>query len=571
MFELFRLKPLVVFLILWFSGLMPGSAFGQAVSLASEDRISRMKKDVYILASDSLLGREAGTKGEIMAMHYLAREFQKMHLEPVLGDNTYFQAVPFIDGLTYEEGTRLIAGHRHYVPGRDFFPLSLSASGKVNAVLRDLGHGLDASDPQINDFSGRDPQELEGSIFLMDIAIPEAPEGGHQDGHIADIPARVHAAEKYNAAAVILYNSGPKENDPRDMLSVRVRSAGIPVVFVKGQLADEILEQVGQQVNLEVNIRTVRKTAYNVLGIINNNAPYTLVFGAHYDHLGMGGPTSRHTGGPAVHPGADDNASGVAGILELGRRLKAIEDQRFNYLFIAFSAEEKGLMGSARFLSSNVYDNSRIAAMMNFDMIGRVKDSTLRMSGTGTSPIWDSIIHRAGNKGLVLKTSRSGIGASDHTSFYMDSIPVLHFFSGIHDDYHKPSDTPESVYYPGMLKVIQLAESYIPLLPARQKPAFHRTGTADALQRPPARTVSLGVVPDHAYDGEGFRIERVLNNRNAFRAGLKDGDVITRMGEHEIKGMASYMEALGKMKAGTSVTLKVLRENKILEKTVEFK
>lgn len=568
-----RLKVRLLFLlplVLWLSVPAKMAAQGQEWSLAPQDRIARIKQDVYLLASDSLLGREAGTKGEIMAMHYLARQFQKISLKPVLDDNTYFQPVPFTAGLTYEDNTRLAAGHQQFSAGKDFFPLSLSASGKVEAQLKDLGHGLDADDQDINDFIHHEPHDLEGRIFLMDIATPEAPEGGHRDGHIADIPARVHAAEKYKAAAVILYNSGPRQNDPKDMLSMRTRASQIPVVFVKNHIADQIQQQDNEEILMEVNIRPVQKTAYNVLGIIDNNAPYTLVLGAHYDHLGMGGHTSRYAHGPAIHPGADDNASGVAAIMELARQLKQEKDQRLNYLIIAFSAEEKGLIGSSHFLRSEVYDNNKIAAMMNLDMVGRMKDSTLRIAGTGTSPVWDSILPLAGDNKLQIETSRSGIGASDHTSFYMQNIPVLYYNTGIHSDYHKPSDTPDKINYPGILSVIDLAQKHIAVIPHKYKLPFQRTGTGDAVQRPPTRTVSLGVVPDHAYDGQGFRINRVMENRNAHNAGLKDGDVIIQMGDHEINGMASYMEALGKMKAGKTITIKVIRENKILKKTLTF-
>ncbi|MFO8054133.1 MAG: M20/M25/M40 family metallo-hydrolase [Bacteroidales bacterium] len=541
----------------------------QQFDFSDSARIRRLKNDIYVLAADSLLGREAGTKGEIKAMHFLAEEFQKIKLQPILPDDTYFQEFEFVDALTYEKGTSFKGKHNGFTLKEEYYPLAFSASSGIEAELIDLGYGLDTDDPQTNDYEGR--QGLEGKIFLINLSVPGGAENYEDYADIADIRSRINTAEQYGARAVVFINDDPGLRDPEDKLSLRISPADIPVVFVNDKAKEKIRSMEGQQLELKVNIRRIRKKAFNVVGKINNNAEYTLLIGAHYDHLGMGGPTSRDTGAPEIHPGADDNASGVAGMLEIARKLKTQPDERFNYLFVAFSAEEKGLLGSSRFLDSNVYDYGKITAMLNLDMIGRMEEQDLHISGTGTSELWEKLVKQANSDNLVLTTSRSGTGASDHLSFYMQNIPVLFYFTGIHEDYHKPSDTPDKINYPGMLKVIRTVENLAGRIPNEEKLDFQKTGSSRSGRRPKQFSVTLGVVPDHSFDGEGFRIQHVIEDRAAEKAGLHDGDVIIQMGEHEIKDITSYMKSLSKFKKGNKTTVKIKRKNKILKKTVIFK
>lgn len=316
----------------------------QEYDMSDEARIDRMKRDVHLLASDSLLGREAGSKGEIMAMHYLADHFKKLNLKPVLDDNTYFQEFEFISGATYKYGTAFQAGDEVLEPGEDFYPLSRSASGEVKTELIDMGFGLDIENDENNDYADKD--DIKGKVFFIELSVPGGAENFDKYSDKARIEQKIKIAENHGAAAVVFVNNDSDLRDPADKISLRKISGEIPVVFVKDKAEKQVKDQLGKEVKISVNIRKIRRNAYNIVGMIDNNAAYTLVLGAHYDHLGMGGSTSLDSGLPKVHNGADDNASGVAGILEMSRKLRMDKAGKFNYLVIAFSAEEHGLVGS---------------------------------------------------------------------------------------------------------------------------------------------------------------------------------------------------------------------------------
>lgn len=541
----------------------------QQFDMTDNARIERMKQDVYLLSSDSLMGRAAGTKGEIMAMNYLAGEFQKMNLKPLLEDNTYFQEFEFIPGATYEDGTVMRIGNKFLEMKSDYYPLSYSASAEAAGLLVDMGFGLETDNEQTNDYAAK--ENIRGKIFLIETSVPGGAENYETYADIADLPSKIKTAEKHGAAAVLFINSDPGLRDPADKLSLRELRADIPVVFVRENAAAMLKQNIGKEAIVRVNIRKIRKPAYNVLGMIDNGAKYTLVFGAHYDHLGMGGPSSRYLGPPQVHNGADDNASGVAGILEIARKLKSNNNKQFNYIIIAFSAEEHGLIGSSFFTSSKTYDMDKITAMINFDMIGRMEENTMRIAGTGTSSKWDEFIEKSNTDGLNIKTSASGSGGSDQMSFYLDSIPVLFYFTGGHSDYHKPSDDADKLDYPAMLKLIEAVERLVAMIPHDQKMDFLKTESKRSGRNPTKYSVTLGVMPDHTFDGNGMRIEAVIQGRTADEAGLKDGDIVMQMGEHQVTGIMSYMKVLSRFKKGQKTTLKIKRENKILQKEVQFK
>jgi len=549
--------------------LLLGFISAQQFDFDDQSRINRIKSDVELLASDSILGREAGTKGEIMAMNYLAQEFQKMELKPIMKDNTYFQEFEFIAGATYQDGTSLIVGDNVLKPGEDFYPLSFSASKSAKAELMNIGYGLETKDQQTNDYYGRD--ELEGNIFLMELSVPGGATHYEDYAEEANIKQKIKTAEKHGASGIVIVNNDKHMRDPEKKISLREIKADIPVVFVKGDAGRAIKQDIGKQVKLNVNIRKIRKEAYNVVGLINNDAPYTVVLGAHYDHLGMGGPSSRYVGPPKVHNGADDNASGVAMILELARKLKSNENKNLNFLILAFSAEEHGLVGSSHFVQSTAYKKDKITAMLNFDMVGRMEENKLHISGTGTSPAWKDLIGQSNDHDFNIKTSESGTGGSDQMNFYLDSIPVLFYFTGIHDDYHKPSDDADKLNYASMLKINETIEQLISEMPHQEKLKYNKTESDKSKRRPADFSVTLGVMPDHSFDGQGMRIANVIQGRVSEEAGLKDGDIVIQMGEHEIKDMMSYMKALSEFEKGSKTTVKIKRGNKILEKQVQFK
>ena len=309
----------------------------------------------------------------------------------------------------------------------------------------------------------------------------------------------------------------------------------------------------------------------NVVAFIDNHAANTIVIGAHYDHLGMGDPKhSLYTGPPAVHHGADDNASGVAAIIELASLLKASAYKNNNYVFVAFSGEELGLYGSKWFVQHPAVAVEKINYMINLDMVGRVDSNThtLTVNGIGTSPAFKDALAKLQTP-LHIKTTESGLGPSDHTSFYLQNIPVVFLFSGQHKDYHKPSDTEDKINYSGMLDVINYTMSLIGELNDKGKLAFVKTKD-DNVDSAPKFKVTLGVIPDYTYDGEGLRIDAVKEDRPAAKAGLKAGDVVLQLGDIKVTEMTSYMKALGQFNKGDKTKVKIKRGTEVIEKDIEF-
>jgi len=318
-----------------------------------------------------------------------------------------------------------------------------------------------------------------------------------------------------------------------------------------------------------------KRWGHNVIAFLDMGAPYTVVIGAHYDHLGYGeeGNSLYRGTEKKIHPGADDNASGTAGLLEMARLLKKTKSLRTNYLFVAFSGEESGLIGSKYFTEHPTLPLNKISFMINMDMIGRLSDSThvLTIGGYGTSPEWSDLINGTLNKKIfTLNIDSSGTGPSDHTSFYLKNIPVLFFFTGIHADYHKPSDQADKINYYGELQVIRLIYAITDKMDGMNKPPFAKTrdkqfGVA------PAFNVTLGIMPDYSFTGSGLRIDAISEGRPAEKAGLKSGDIIIRLGDYSVISLQSYMEALSKFNRGDQTMVEFLRGKEEMKVPVQFK
>lgn len=302
-------------------------------------------------------------------------------------------------------------------------------------------------------------------------------------------------------------------------------------------------------------------TTRNVIAYLDNKAEYTVIIGAHYDHLGYGDENSLWTGEKAIHNGADDNASGVAGMLELAKwlALKPINTTGHNYLFIAFSGEEKGLWGSNYFTKHPTIDLSKAAYMINLDMIGRMNsERALAINGVGTSPEWMKVIPNIKVEDLKIVTSESGTGPSDHTSFYNSNIPALHFFTGQHEDYHKPSDDAAKINYEGLASVVNFIKHLIVVLDNKGQLAFTKTKEEEKAAASDFK-VSLGVMPDYLYNERGLRVDGVKEDRPGHKAGLIKGDIIIQLGPYNITDIYAYMEALGKFEKGQITDCKILR------------
>ena len=305
----------------------------------------------------------------------------------------------------------------------------------------------------------------------------------------------------------------------------------------------------------------------NVVAYLNNDAPLTVVIGAHYDHLGLGGDGSLHRGEPEIHNGADDNASGVAMMLNLAYQFQQ-DPGNNNYLFIAFSGEEMGLLGSAYYVRNATRDLGDVNYMINLDMVGRLKDSTLAVNGVGTSPMFKQTLFANNDAGLTLSEFESGIGPSDFTSFYLADIPVLSFFTGQHEDYHKPGDDAEKLNYEGMEVISGYIQRIVYDLGDDDRLAFKKTKNES--EEVPAFKVGLGVVPDYLFTGEGMRIDGVSEGKVAQRAGLVKGDVVKKLGDSLVTDMMSYMRALSAFENGQKTIVVIDRNGERMEVEVEF-
>lgn len=315
-----------------------------------------------------------------------------------------------------------------------------------------------------------------------------------------------------------------------------------------------------------------QRTLINVIGFLDNGAKHTIVIGGHYDHLGLGHDGNSLDANPKdkIHNGADDNASGTAGVIELARYYSNNNrKEAYNFLFICFSGEELGLFGSKQYCEKPVFPLADVDVMINMDMIGRLEPSSkkLMVYGVGTAPEFVNMI--AGiNSDLKVMTDSAGVGPSDQTSFYLKDIPVLHFFTGQHSDYHKPSDDADKVNIEGEKEVLEYIVKTIAEIEKLPKLKFLKTRSAKS--DTPAFKVTLGIMPDYMFSGVGVHVDGVTEGKPASKAGLQKGDVIVKLGDHTVKDMQSYMKALSMFKKGDTTTVKALRGNDLIEGEVTF-
>ncbi len=556
-------------------------ALASAQLMSDTDAVDQMRYDVKYLASDLLEGREAGTPGEKLAVDYIAAKYGNAGLMPYGDSASYLQAFTFNAEPEIGTANALQLGRKKLTYGTDYFALSYSGNGNVFGKILKLGYGIGAPELGTNDFA--DSTDLKDRVAALSISSPDGihPHSKYLAYH--DLQGRAQKAADLGAAAVLFYNDDPTAEIPDERFSAKVGVLPIPVIFLKGDLYEDLVID-GNPCVLAAEIKREKRTAYNVVGMIDNGAPNVVVIGAHLDHLGMGDEGSLYRGEPAIHNGADDNASGIAVLLQLARDLSERDDARANdYLFIAFSGEEKGLYGSNYWTKNPTVPIAELTYMINMDMVGRLDSARhLAVSGTGTSPIWDSVltqlrrpVRTGGRHGVVfadtltIKTSAGGVGPSDHTSFYLQGVPAVHFFTGSHNDYHKPSDDEEKVNYDGMLRITRFIEAMITALNGEPKLAFTKTEDANQEDAPKFK-VTLGVVPDYMYDGKGMRIDGVTDGKPASQAGLKTGDIVVKLGALDVTDMMSYMKALAQFNKGDTSKVKWRRDGKEMETDITF-
>lgn len=519
--------------------------FAQKQSKADKLTLTNLKTHVAFLADDKLEGRRTGTKGEEMAYQYISEHFKKYGLDPKGDNGTWLQKFEVNEGKQISTSTFLILDEEHFQVNKDFFPLAWSA----NASLQEV------ASPSLSE---------SGSLWFWDLR--DLLEQNQNNPHF-DLMGALHEKEKVavqkGATALLIYNSSSfaaaVSYDGKD----RSQPSTIPVVYLNKSIADKLIKDPAHtwDIKLKTDQSPKIRVGNNVVAYINNNAANTIIMGAHYDHLGFGEDNnSRHTGAAAIHNGADDNASGSSALLELARLVKKNASPSSNYLFIAFSGEELGLYGSKYFVDHATINLKEVNYMINMDMVGRFNDSskTITVGGVGTSPMWGGLLFSEKKMPFAIKVDSSGTGPSDHTSFYRKDIPVLFFFTGLHTDYHKPSDDFDKINYVGELAIVNYITRLITRSEKQNKLAFQKTREQQTTTS--ARfTVSMGIMPDYTFSGGGVRVDGVSEGKAAQKAGLKAGDVVIQLGEFLVSSVESYMQTLSKFKKGDATKVKVKR------------
>jgi len=540
-------------------------SFGQKkkspkLSKADNATVTNLQAHISYLASDKLEGRRAGTDGEKLAGEYISQNFQLAGLQPK-GSEGFFQPFEIYDGKQINnKATHFIINENNLAIDKDFFPFPFSQNVSIEAL------------PSIA------VQEADMPWFYdLKEVLEENKNNPHFDLN-EYIRNNAKKAKSRGASAVILYNSSSIDDQLKFDSKDRTEKLDVPVLYVTKDAAKKYFsdQTATLDIKMKVNIGEKKRTGRNIIGYLDNGAARTVVLGAHYDHLGYGEDNNSmlRTGEKAIHNGADDNASGTAALIELARILKNTKQKNNNYLFIAFSAEELGLNGSKFFTEHPTIDFTKVNYMINMDMVGRLNDSsqTVTIGGYGTSPQWGTLIDPNNKKNpFVIRIDSSGTGPSDHTSFYRKDVPVLFFFTGLHTDYHKPSDDADKINYIGETKIINYISSIV-LSPTTtsQKLVFTKTRETQSTSSLRSGSVTMGVMPDYTYSGAGLRCDGVSDGRPAQKAGLKAGDIIIKVGDYTISSMDSYMQMLGKFQKGDKAKVKFKRGNEEMETEVQF-
>lgn len=551
-------------------------------------------KHLSFLASDELKGRGTGTPEINIAAEYIAKYFAKIGLKP-RGSSGYFQTFMVTTDLELLKNNSLDISSNgkniFFELKKDFQPTGFSANGIVEGDLVFAGYGIEAEDLGYNDYTNIDVKD---KIVLMMRFSPEGDKPDTKFGFKVQSNFKVSTAKSKGARGVILF-TGPNTLENDRLISLvpdpSAMNAGIPVVSISTDKAKEIFEKAGKdllniqkqidstqqsnsfyfentKVRLQVELKPIIKETKNVIAFLEGNDSTLkneiIVIGAHYDHLGMGGRGSLSTNKePQIHNGADDNASGTSGMLELAEYFASRKsDLKRSILFIAFSGEELGLLGSKFFVENPTVPLNNIVAMINMDMIGRLNENKLTIYGTGTSPRWKSLLNSLNaDSAFHFNFIDGGFGPSDHSSFYSKNIPVLFFFTGTHQDYHKPSDDFDKINYAGMEKVLNLIKNVVSDLTTNpEKILFTKVqGETQQQGRRMNIRVYVGTIPDYSEQVEGFKIAGVNDGSPAEKAGLKAGDVIIKFGDKTVKNIYDYMYAMQAYKPGDVVDVIVLR------------
>lgn len=557
-----------------------------------------IKQHITFLASDELEGRMTGTKALYKAADYLKDEFDSYGLEPLF-DGSYFQDFPFIEKLELGSSNKFDVEFRNVnSPGgqsfklsEEFIPLSFSDNLLISGKVVFAGYGISAKDLNYDDYAGVDVKD---KIVIVFRNHPDMKSPHSKFEQYSSLRYKTTNARDKGAKGIIFVNTSDKTDDP--LIELRYDNAakitGISAVQVKRSVINFIpLTDLQNEIdstlkpksflidkdytaNLHTEVNEVKGTSVNVGGIVkasNNKFPGEyLVIGAHFDHLGWGGQNSLYMGEPSIHNGADDNASGTTGLLELAEKFSAIKDKiDRDIIFIAFSGEELGLLGSSYVVNNFPLPIENDITMINMDMIGRLNDKKdLIVYGTGTSSKWKNILDDKNEYDFNLTFNDEGFGPSDHSSFYGKKIPVLFFFTGTHTDYHKPSDDTDKINAAGQEKIVNYVyDVALSIVNSESRPDYISVEKKDTGRMMGSR-VYVGTVPDFAGEVDGYKLGGVTDGSPAAKAGLLAGDIIIQFGEKKISNIYDFTYALGNYVPGDKVNVVIKRGDK--EMTVEI-
>jgi hypothetical protein len=603
--------------------------------------LDRMQKDVFFLASPECEGRGIETKGIQKAADYIAAAFQKAGLKPAMKDGSYFQpfdtlldpdsVAPTALTLTSENAKKKLRFDT------DFVVMGVTrTTAEVKGELVFAGYGITAPKLKYDDYADLD---VEGKVVVVLRRSPRYGEKGDKrfdttvpdgmDSPHAGFAAKIALAQKNKAAALVIVNDATAaagDVDPLPKFGDFLKGfpvSKIPVLFLKRAALDDLLtaakqksvkelevamseklkpqtfELKGRSAEIVVTIKRPAVPSKNVVGVLEGAGPLkdeTVVIGAHYDHVGYGQRNSSlgAAGAGKIHYGADDNASGTAGLMELARRFGAQKDRQGRRLvFIAFSGEEDGLQGSVAYCKNPLFPLAKTVGMLNMDMIGRTrpvqadflglfgKKDCLAIYGTGTGEGFDKLAEEAARKAdfRLFKVAAAG-EMSDHYSFYLKNVPTLFLFTGSHAEYHRPTDIPEKIDVPGMKRATDVAEMLTADLVTRDTaPKFAKVASGapfDPTRPQRERKTSgtgprLGILPSYTYAGTGVLLENVAPNGVAEKAGLMGGDVIVSVAGEDTPDVYAYMDAMAGQKPGTTIEIVVERKGKKLTLKAELK
>lgn len=558
-----------------------------------------LRDHIMYLSSEELAGRFPGTEGDRLAQEYIINQFKAYGLKPGGDNGTYIQNFQMTTSVAMGVNNSFTAGSQTYTLGLEFTPLGFTTDGSVSGDLVFAGYGITDQQSGYDDYAGID---VSGKIAVILRYSPNPHNAAFQEQSSAVVKT-IKAKEK--GAAGVIFVSGPVDEPDDGLLALSFsnsfRDAGIPIINITRSTFDKIFVSSGKTISalqdeinnsqkpssfaldgvsasIQTDVDLQQITTGNIIGILEGSDPNVsdeaIVIGAHYDHVGYGEYGSLYSGtDKVIHYGADDNASGTAGVLELAQKFASEKNNlKHDIVFMLFGGEEAGLLGSNFFTHSQSFQNMNVVAMLNMDMVGRLKDNKLVIYGIGSSPIWETTIKNLNAPyNFDITYTKSGFGRSDHSSFYSQNVPAVHFFTGTHDDYHRPSDTYDKINYEGSENVIKLVYDVTKEIDSETTaPEFTKAEEDNNENRQMGSVrIYVGTIPDYAYSGKGMKISGVKEGGPAEKGGMLAGDIIVKFGEKEVTNIYDYMYAMAEYKPDDEVDIVVLRDG--VETTLKVK